>query len=257
MKNPNRFYTYAYLREDKTPYYIGKGKGNRVYAKHHKGISVPKDKKRIIFLKQNLTEEQAFIHEKYMIFVFGRKDLETGILRNLSDGGEGNSGLIHNEETKRKISEAVKGKNHPLYGISPSEETKKKMSNSLKGRIISSEWREKMSKSHTGKPATYGFNGKSHSEETKQKLRKINLGRTHSEETKRKISLLNGGVNHYQYGNTLSEETKQKLKELNIGENNPNYGKHWWNNGYISKLSIECPGDNWTLGRIMKSKGGD
>ena len=129
------------IEEDRTPYYIGKGKGNRVYAKHRKGINVPKGKKRIIFLKQNLTEEQAFIHEKYMIFVFGRKDLETGILRNLSDGGEGNSGLIHNEETKRKISEAVKGKNHPLYGISPSEETKKKMSKLASKRNIGRKWR--------------------------------------------------------------------------------------------------------------------
>ena len=34
-----------------------------------------KDKSRIIFLKQNLTEEEAFKHEIYMIAVFGRKDL--------------------------------------------------------------------------------------------------------------------------------------------------------------------------------------
>ena len=87
------YYTYAYLREDRTPYYIGIGKGNRIYSTH-KRIKPPKDKSRIIYLKQNLTEEEAFRHEIYMIAVFGRKDLETGILRNRTDGGEGASGLV-------------------------------------------------------------------------------------------------------------------------------------------------------------------
>jgi hypothetical protein len=86
------YYTYAYLREDRTPYYIGKGKGNRVYETHRR-VKPPKDKSRIIFLKQNLTEEEAFKHEIYMITMFGRKDLGTGILRNLTDGGEGVSNL--------------------------------------------------------------------------------------------------------------------------------------------------------------------
>jgi hypothetical protein len=84
------YYTYAYLREDRTPYYIGKGTRKRIY-KTHRRVKPPKDKSRIIFLKQNLTEEEAFKHEKYMIAVFGRKDLETGILRNLTDGGKGAS----------------------------------------------------------------------------------------------------------------------------------------------------------------------
>jgi hypothetical protein len=117
MVNPNRFYTYAYLREDRTPYYIGKGKANRVYAKHQKGISVPKDESRIIFLKQNLTEEDAFKHEKYMIAVFGRKDLGTGILRNRSDGGDGPSGVVKSEELKRHLSEKMSKNGEGLGSI--------------------------------------------------------------------------------------------------------------------------------------------
>ncbi len=59
MKDPKRFYTYAYLREDGSPYYIGKGEGNRAYYKRKNEIQLPKDKSRIIFLKQNLLEEDA------------------------------------------------------------------------------------------------------------------------------------------------------------------------------------------------------
>ncbi len=87
---PHDYYTYAYLRDDGTPYYIGKGRGNRAYSiagrKMHRR---PKDRSKILLLKQNLSEAEAFRHEVYMIAVFGRKDLGTGILRNLSDGGEG------------------------------------------------------------------------------------------------------------------------------------------------------------------------
>lgn len=107
------FYTYAYLREDGTPYYIGKGQGKRLYEKHkRKGQKdfKPKlkngsiDKNRIIFLKKNLTEEEAFRHEVYMISLFGRKDLKTGILINMTDGGDGVSGSILSEERKQIVS---------------------------------------------------------------------------------------------------------------------------------------------------------
>jgi len=57
----NKFYTYAYLREDGTPYYIGKGEGRRAYCKQNRSCPVPKDRKRIIFLKKNIDEEEALM----------------------------------------------------------------------------------------------------------------------------------------------------------------------------------------------------
>jgi hypothetical protein len=108
------YYTYAYLREDATPYYIGKGKGDRAYRKSGKPCATPKDKSKIIHLKTNLTEEEAFNHERYMIFILGRKDLGTGILLNKSDGGEGRSGYIPTEELKRNQSENKKGEKNPF-----------------------------------------------------------------------------------------------------------------------------------------------
>jgi hypothetical protein len=116
MVNPNRFYTYAYLRVDRTPYYIGKGNGDRVYYKSKYEVKPPKDKSRILFLKQNITEEEAFRHEKYMIAVFGRKDLGTGILRNRTDGGEGSSGWVPDEEFRKNVSKMHKGEKNHNYG---------------------------------------------------------------------------------------------------------------------------------------------
>jgi hypothetical protein len=132
-----KYYTYAYLREDGTPYYVGKGKGSRVYQKHSK-IPVP-PKNRIIFLKQNLTEEEAFKHEKYMISVLGRKDLGTGILRNLTDGGEGSSGVIMSDDHKSKISKKLKNRVFTL-------KHRKNLSDAQKGKKLTKEHKEKIIK---------------------------------------------------------------------------------------------------------------
>ncbi len=103
----NNHYTYAYLREDGTPYYIGRGVKLRAFKKHGRHISVP-PRDRILFLKTNLTFTESVQHEVYMIAVFGRKNNGTGILRNLTNGGEGMEGFIVPEETRTKLSIAMK-----------------------------------------------------------------------------------------------------------------------------------------------------
>jgi hypothetical protein len=98
----NIYYTYAYLREDGTPYYIGKGKDNRAWSSHGKWTPVPPNN-RILILKKNLLEIEAFKHEKYMISIFGRKDLKTGILINMTNGGDGCSGYKHDQSHIEKM----------------------------------------------------------------------------------------------------------------------------------------------------------
>ena len=159
MVNPNRFYTYAYLREDRTPYYIGKGVRYRLFEGSGKPCPVPKDKNRIIFLKQNLIEEEAFKHETYMISVFGRK-IDGGILLNKTFGGEGASGRVVKDSTRVILKEKCSGWKHTPEAIekirqsslsriySPkSEETKRKISNTLKGRKLSKELVDKRTQS--------------------------------------------------------------------------------------------------------------
>jgi hypothetical protein len=129
------YYTYAYLRLDGTPYYIGRGKGRRAFVKHG-NISVP-PKERILFLKTNLTFIESCKHECYMIFVLGFKR-EGGLLHNRTNGGEGSEHHSLTSEQKEKISRANKGK------VKTSEH-RKKLSESCKGREVDFSVREKIS----------------------------------------------------------------------------------------------------------------
>jgi len=184
------YYVYSYLREDYSPYYIGKGSGNRAYTKGPKEVKPPKDRSRVKIIKESLTEEESFDVEKLYILVFGRIDLGTGILRNKTDGGDGSSGAIVSPEERKRRSERMKGITRPRWIYD-------KIAASNTGKKASAETRAKISAIHKGKTCT---------EEHKRKVSEAKKGFKHTEEAKQKMSAA-------RKGKKLSPEHVEKISK--------------------------------------------
>lgn len=200
MNVGSNFYVYMYLDLVNVPFYVGKGTGDRckIYKHLWKGhpnivlrrkiLKVGIENVKIHFLHKHLTEEEAFIWEKYWIKYIGRRDKGEGTLCNLTDGGDNPSGHHVTDITKEKIRKALTGRKasvatrkkqsinskRAMLGKHPSEETRRKMSESAKGKIIPQEVRQKISQTLKGRPSPN--KGHKHTAETRGRLRQIRLG---------------------------------------------------------------------------------
>jgi hypothetical protein len=114
----NNWIVYRHIRLDKNvPFYIGIGKDiNRPYNKKDRSnfwkSIIGKTEYTIEILFDNLTKEQAIEKEVEFIELYGRVDLRTGSLCNMTCGGDGTGMLNEDLEfiRRRKIIRALTGK---------------------------------------------------------------------------------------------------------------------------------------------------
>lgn len=161
------YYTYLWLRDNGTPYYVGKGSKIRAFRKHRIGKCPPEN----VVLQSWGTEEEAFEAEKLLIQIYGREDLGTGCLLNLTYGGENPPSPLGKKRTPEEIKKSADSRRGSWHHT---EEAKNRMSKQRKG---CTPW-NKGKKTGKMPPCSEG---------TRNKRRCNALGKTPSQETREKI----------------------------------------------------------------------
>lgn len=105
----------------------------------------------------NMSEKDAYDLEIELIARFGRRIDESGILTNLTLGGEGGKGIIHTPEYRERCRRRMTGAGSPTYGVGHTEEARRKISEAKRASVAAG-------------------NVTRHSEEHRRKLREDNAG---------------------------------------------------------------------------------
>jgi hypothetical protein len=225
-------YVYKHIRLDKNePFYIGigfdnAGKYKRAHCARGRnniwGKIVNKTKYIVEIIEDGVSNEEIFEREKYWIKVFGRLDNKTGILSNLTDGGEATLGWIPSDETRKKISEAKVGR-------VMSDEFKQKISKATKGHKYNTpEVRKKISDKHK---QNEGFRIRGLSQRNLEHLKRV------SENNKGKPTWNKGIYGLY----TRSDETKRKMSEAQRGKIITQKQREQISITHKSKPKVKCP----------------
>ncbi len=193
----NNWYVYRHRRLDNfSIFYVGIGKSANFFRAHSKSQRsvwwkniIKSNEYSVEVLYQYLSKEEACELEVLLISEYKRKDCCGGTLVNMTDGGEGSSGHLHSEESKKKISNSNRGK-HSFFGEDNHNFGKKRSieANSKQGETM---------------------RGKKRTEDSKKKQ---------SETVKKQYE---EGKVHPQLGSKKTEEQLQKISEYTSGSNNP------------------------------------
>lgn len=227
------YYTYALVNPfTNTIFYVGKGKddramehiveaskSNKKHSNKHKlntirDILAKNGEVVIKYIDTNLTEKLAFELECFLIELLGRRDNKTGILTNLTDGGEGLTGLERDLSGENNPNYGKRGEKATWWGRYHSEATKRKQSEAQKGKILSEAHKLAMRKPK--------------SEQGRLNIAKARLETSYrpSEETKRKTSEALKGRPSPTKGKKMSDEFKATISKRFLG---------------VPKKKIECP----------------
>lgn len=190
------FYTYAHYKPDNSVFYIGKGQRRRAWSKKNRNpywcnVVAKNGEPKVEVLAHWATEEEAFEHEKFLIWCF--RDMGCS-MANITNGGEGSSGLVHTDAVKEKIRSLHKGKKltpehvellrKSSTGRKHTEKTKSYLSKLNKERVLTEDQLQRIKDAHTGKNL---------SSETRKKISLAHIGKTMSPEHREIISKTHKG----------------------------------------------------------------